>query len=248
MHEDRCKAVGRRPCKVCRPSAGGITYKPKKQRITELERWGRSLGEAEERGLKRYYEARNERESINMASFESDRERMAFRTLTNSRYAFFAEEGCRTFHLRDCRKIKGLTQLRGFAKFNQAMHAGYRPCRCCNPTKKHDLHCSVPITSQQRKFEHAETLVSMCDYYGFSCSQEGTIFKVQTPVGRWKFNMAVEPYVLHHINLISTPNNEDNYHRQGCLFLSMKDIIFSCFPQTVTICILPYPPPILTER
>ena len=29
---------------------------------------------------------------------------------------------------------------------------------------------------------------------------------------------------------------------------NVNRLIFSCFPQTVTVCILPYPPPTLTER
>ena len=37
-------------------------------------------------------------------------------------------------------------------------------------------------------------------------------------------------------------------HSITILSANVKRLIFSCFPQTVTVCILPYPPPTLTER
>ena len=37
-------------------------------------------------------------------------------------------------------------------------------------------------------------------------------------------------------------------HSITILSANVKRLIFSCFPQTVTVCIIPYPPPTLTER
>ena len=46
---------------------------------------------------------------------------------------------------------------------------------------------------------------------------------METPVGKWKINTASRPYILHHINLVVTPNCEHGYHRQPRIFLSLED-------------------------
>ena len=42
-------------------------------------------------------------------------------------------------------------------------------------------------------------------------------------MGRWKIDTSTSPYVIYHINLVRTPDNENYYHRQPRLFLSLLD-------------------------
>lgn len=92
------------------------------------------------------------------------------------------------FHARNCGKIKGLSGLRGFARYNEAVHAGFKPCRFCKPTQRMDVAASVPIYNQERANESVVDMTKRCEAYGFTCEVEERVVTIITPVARWSFD------------------------------------------------------------
>lgn len=224
VYYEGCIRADKRPCKICNPVAEKrFDYKIKKNNIRKIGVGMRSLTSEEQRSMLRYRQAREERFSKGTDDFKSEIDKADFYTLTQSRFGFFAAKGYNTFHLRHCRKLQGLTHIHGFATYKDAVRAGHQPCKYCKPTKKHDITCSVPITNQQRAGESIKDLEELCLRNGYPFNSEGTWFGFQTPVGKWIIEIATKPYVVQHINLTVTPDNESNFHRQPRLFLSMTD-------------------------
>lgn len=137
--------------------------------------------------------------------------------------AFWASKGYRTFHRRNCSQISGLNQLVGFPRYQDAVRAGYCPCRHCKPSPKQDVVYSIPITNKKRAGEGVETLVQLCTEHCLPFQHDNRYFEMQTMVGKWKIDMDLRPVRLEHINLISQPENTKKYHVQPRLFLSLKD-------------------------
>ena len=120
--------------------------------------------------------------------------------------------------------MSGLTNLRGFSLHSDAMVAGYRPCKCCKPTPKHDIYLSLPIYSKKRTEEGVQVLVDACKSNSYTYNQEGCHFTLETPVGIWRINTANTPYSLKHINTAMTPDNRTEFHRQPRIFHSLQDV------------------------
>ena len=137
--------------------------------------------------------------------------------------AFWASKGYRTFHRRNCSQISGLNQLVGFPRYQDAVRAGYCPCRHCKPSPKQDVVYSIPITNKKRAGESVETLVQLCTEHCLPFHHDNRYFEMQTMVGKWKIDMDLRPVRLEHINLVSQPENTKKYHVQPRLFLSLKD-------------------------
>lgn len=210
----KCTSKGMRPCKHCKPSLKDeipitktpASLPPKKelQAVIRFERARRERGKAEFKAM-------------------SDQERRDFITLTNPGYAFWAAAGYGTFHRRDCRKLKELTRIQGFPKYDDAIHAGYTPCKYCKPTKKQDVVYSIPMSNQMRDEESPADLVLLCENAGFEYSQEADIFSFRTKVGRWKIHLEAMPVTVEHLNLTMATDDPSHYHRQPRVFLSLKD-------------------------
>ena len=107
--------------------------------------------------------------------------------------------------------------------FQDAVFAGYTPCRHCKPTAKHDVTVSIPIYSRPREDETVQDLVALCQTAGYAHTFDGVRFCLETPVGKWKININTHPIQLQHINLVMTPH-EQEYHKQPRLFLSLADV------------------------
>ena len=219
-----CADTGRRPCACCRPDANAKdNCRLKKPSLTRLNPPDRRLTTEEKRGLARYHQARQERIAGAQKSFATAAQREDFYTLTQPGCGFFAATGYATFHLRKCRKLEGLSGLKGFATYQEALNAGHTPCKCCKPTAKDDITCSVPMGSIPRKGERVQELAALCEQCGYPYVVQDTKFKFTTAVGRWIIETAARPYIVKHINLVMTPQNETTYHRQPRIFLSMVD-------------------------
>lgn len=238
VHYKKCANKGLRPCRACRPNLEkskdtGDTYKKilfQGGSFTTVKSWDtgegvgqRTLSKEEKRSYARFQEAQKERYSRTGDAFATKTEKDDFYTLTKSSYGFFAAEGYSSFHLRHCSKLKGLSNVRGFSTCRDAKKQGYKPCRCCKPTAKHDITCSVPITSKERSNETVDVLVMGCRQNGYQYRKYTTEFYMETPVGKWIIQTEVKPYIVKHINLVKTPFNEFQYHRQPRLFLSLED-------------------------
>ena len=212
---DACVKTGRRPCKLCKPV-------PPPPKIDVPVRPEKNLPDPERRAVQRLKQSQKERDSAPLDSM-TVQERADLYTLTQPRYAFWAAAGYQTFHLRSCRKMKGLSNLKGFSRFRDAVRAGYTPCKLCKPTKKQDVVYSFPITSRKRNGESIQDLAELCEASQFTYSVEGPYFILRTPLGRWRIHLDSSPIALDHINLTTTPDHPNCYHRQPRLFLSLTD-------------------------
>ena len=227
VYYNTCEETGRRPCKCCNPSPD-TAPSPSKKKKTKTQKTPsaveRSMTREEQTSLARFEQAQKERYSRQPEQFESETAKDDFYTLTQPRFAFWASTGYNTFHLRNCRKLQGLTNLKGFSHFNDAVRSGHTPCKFCKPTKKNDISFSLPITSKKREHEKVADLVALCEAHGYPYVETNSMFIFCTPVGRWKINIEQSPYMLYHINLTQKPDDDRFYHRQPRLFLSLLDI------------------------
>lgn len=223
-----CEATGRRPCKCCNP-VPGKWFGPQKKKATKTPKTKvpsatqRSMSSAERTSLQRFEKAKEERFNKRPETFASETEKDDFYTLTQPRFAFWAGTGYGTFHTRNCKKLQGLSNLKGFSRFNDAIRAGHTPCKYCKPSKKNDIAFALPITSRKREYETVMDLVALCDAHGYPYEETMSPFIFRTPVGCWKINTEQAPYILYHINLTQTPDDERYFHRQPRLFLSLAD-------------------------
>ena len=183
----------------------------------------RSMTSAERTSLTRFERAQEERYTKRPEAFASETAKEDFYTLTQPRFAFWAGTGYSTFHLRDCKKLHGLSNLKGFSHYNDAIRAGHTPCKYCKPSQKNDISFAIPITSRKRDHETVMDLVALCDAHGYPYDEARFPFVFRTPVGCWKIDAEQAPYVLYHINLTNTPDDESCFHRQPRLFLSLAD-------------------------
>lgn len=221
-----CLATGRQPCKVCNPQYEDETYKyvlsgkkniPKKQS-------SQGLSADEQRAINRHRQAQEERMAyMQNGSLKQDGKDDLY-TLTQPRFAFWAASGYNTFHLRNCKKMSGLKNLKGFSLYADATAAGYRPCKCCKPTSKHDIYLSLPIYSKKRYGDGIQTLIDACEANSYEYTQDGNKFTFETPVGIWRLDTARSPYRIQHINTAMSPNNRTTFHNQPRLFYSLTDV------------------------
>ena len=240
---DTCIENGKRPCGWCRPKRSdekeplhlypadmlmGDDFMSKDELKkmwvdTSHEQWGatRRLTEEEKVALKRHKTAARERarKPDNLTEQQSH----DFMTLTQPGLAFWAQKGYSTFHLRNCRKIGGLKNLKGFARYSDAIHSGYKPCRFCKPTSRSDIIRSVPIYQKVRDTETVEDLDRLCDELGWAHRREDRDYFIETPTGKWKIITGTMPVDVYHINKVTNPT--DDYHKQHRLFISMTDTV-----------------------
>ena len=222
---DTCLKSGRRPCKHCNPKAIeqhktiAFPVLPKKPQAPQE----RSLSKDEQSAIGRFNRAKQEREAAFKKGSLSDAEKSNIMALSQPGLAFWASKGYRTFHRRNCPQITGLNQLVGFPRYQDAVRAGYCPCRHCKPSPKQDVVYSIPITNKKRAGESVETLVQLCTEHCLPFHHDNRYFEMQTMVGKWKIDMDMRPVRLEHINLVSQQENTKKYHVQPRLFLSLKD-------------------------
>lgn len=230
--------TGRRPCKLCRPTAEDEAVlssqkraRPPKPGATLSRPLSHSLSKEEKRAIERQRFAIAERKRL-LSSLESrpkktvsEQERNDIYTLTHPGYAFFAAEGCRSFHAFGCPKLmRGATMLRGFSTYSEAAAAGHAPCKKCKPSAKQDVKFSIPITSKLRGKESVRDIEELCCRKGLLYYFEKAVLCVETPVGKWRIDTSRIPIGLMHINLARTPGCK-KYHVQPRLFLSIKDAV-----------------------
>ena len=221
---ENISASGRVPCKVCNPEPAGVLNKNgEKVTSSGLTIGGgfRPLNEIEKKAVLRQKHAFKEREERLKNATESVDD---IYTLTQPGFAFWAGQGYRTFHSRGCPKLGSVSGLRGFATYEQAVRAGYAPCKHCRPDSKDNVTVSIPITNRERPWETPEALETKSVEYGYRVSREKDAVFIDTEVGRWKVVIGKPPICIFHINLAMSPF-ETEYHRQPRLFLSYTDAV-----------------------
>ena len=223
---NKCIASNRRPCKICNPTIDDERKKrankpkPKKKLAVSTP-----LSADELRAIGRHRQAQEERRALERNTAMNGQEREDHYTLTKTGYAFFAANGYTNFHLRHCKKLSGLSNIEGFARYKDASRK-YSPCKCCKPSEKHDAVVSMPIYSTERKGESVRMIAEMCRNMELEYREEAGLSYIKTRVGIWRFNAKQSPYRLEHINLVVSPDNTTDFHRQPRLFLSLRDVVF----------------------
>ena len=225
---DRVKKTRRRPCKICKPTADD----PKREIPIDLVRRGaekarqkakRDLTKEEKKALGRHKIASEERARAFMRSGLSETEKNDIYTLTQPEFSFWAGAGYKTFHLRHCSKLNSLSNIKGFKHYQQAIGAGFKPCKHCKPSAKHDVDISIPIGNMKRENDTVENLIELCIKHGFTYEEKNAQFIITTQVGKWSINTQISPIQVEHMNLVV---NDGEFHRQPRLFLSLIDTFF----------------------
>lgn len=219
---------GRRPCKVCNPrpehqSIAALTLSRRATSKTANPAPGIQLSRDEQLAIRRMQEAQQQRNTIQKRNDLSPEKKKDMITLIQPVYAFYAAKGYQTFHLRNCPKLSGLSDIKGFTLYQDACHCGYRPCKSCKPTAKHNVTVSLPIYSTQRQGESPDLLSELCGRANIRCWNDSGFSYMETAKGIWRIHAQAAPYRLDHINLLRTPGNRTDFHRQPKLFLSLAD-------------------------
>ena len=230
IHYDKCIQKNLRPCKCCNPLPEHETLKhvASRQKSTGTKQVPINANHTpayEQRAIKRHRQAQEQRRAFVANTSLSTEKRDDLFTLSQPAYAFFAAKGYDSFHLRHCKKLSGLNNIKGFGMYHEANRAGYRPCKCCKPTSKHDILVSLPIYSTERFNESIDDLKKLSAQANIQYWEDSGLCYMKTNVGIWRVNTNHTPYRLEHINLIKTPHNRTEFHRQPRLFLSLADVI-----------------------
>ena len=235
--------AGLSPCKTCKPTRNtgmsrtnkksealsemrlqSVTEKQKNEKKAPCEIPRYSLKQSELAAVLRLEQAQKERNTAPNRADMTEQEKADFYTLTQPRFAFFAAKGYQAFHTRNCHRLMGRCDIRGFDTFAHAKHAGYTPCKYCKPTSKYDMTLSIPIDNQIRASEKVEDLANACKQYGYPYLLKEDVFALETPVGKWKIYTKTHPVTVDHINVARDPLCT-TYHQQHRIFLSMLDAL-----------------------
>ena len=213
---------GKVPCKICRPSPSDYTVFPKST-VLNRRYVEKQLSIETRRAINRQKEALRERnEKLSNARLTKSQRDDVY-ALTQPENAFWAGMGYETFHLRNCPKLKNVTNLHGFKTYAEAKNCGYYPCKTCRPSPKQDVKLSIPIASRVREDDKISNLEEKCRNKGYLCGYDNKFFLIETPAGKWKVDMMSMPIKLMHINLAKNPDC-CQYHVQPRIFLSFSDI------------------------
>ncbi len=187
-------------------------------RETDKAAAGRTLKKHEINAVQRHNLAIKERDI--MPSNLQGIERHDANVLTQSGFAFWAAEGYRTFHLRNCPKLKELSHLHGYSRFSDAKRFGLFPCKVCKPSAKYDIVASVPLKQRIRENETEEQIDALCDSYGWKHEYSENVYYIETLAAKWKLMTDTHPLLVYHM-----PNGSTEYHKQHRTFLSMTDTV-----------------------
>ena len=233
IYYDTCVKSGRVPCRICRPEAEQYTD-GQKQNINVSSKYepgnenkrghtddsGQWLKKKERQALARYTQASTERKAAAKDTMSAEK-RKDMLTLTTTNFAFWAAHGYGNFHMRNCRKLNGLTNLKGFETFQQAVRAGYSPCRECRPSKNDNMDISMPIYTKQRKNESLEEILALCTHIGVDYNYSEPILHIKTPSSEWKINIMRHPVIVDH-----KPSGSNVFHQQHRMFMSVIDTVW----------------------
>lgn len=220
---ETCLKSGRAPCRICNPAPpdapASVSSSPEKKESSKQRR----LSATEKRALKRFRQASQERAQLNTSAMTAQEKTDAY-TLTTTSYAFWAAPGYDSFHMRNCVKLNGLRGLRGFPRFSDAVHAGFKPCRQCRPSARQDAVLSVPIHNQERQSENAADIIARCQSHGYACTLKGDSLTIETPVARWIVDVTRRPVFVMHQHT-GPAQTSGGLHRQPRIFLSLSDLV-----------------------
>lgn len=225
MKYKTCIERKRKPCKICNPacpdtektSPSPVFRKQCKQPPQ------RKLVEQEKRALERLKQAQEERKKTSRLLGMSLQKLEDIQTLTHPGYAFWAVTGYKRFHLRHCSRLNSISNVKGFGLYEDAVRAGYHPCRQCKPSPKHNLELSFPLYSKERPDEKRDVLAELCKTAGYAYTEMVDCSQIETQKGIWRIYTESIPYRMEHINKRYSPGNTTEFHIQPRIFLSLTD-------------------------
>jgi methylphosphotriester-DNA--protein-cysteine methyltransferase len=227
---EECVRLGCIPCELCKPEAEETVEVKAEERVEEKAEENAEAAKAnkvdyswmtpkEKRALERYEEAVRLQDSVDMRKL-SKQQRRDMLVLNATDCAFWAAAGYRSFHLRHCRRMDKLSNFKGFYTYQQAVYAGYQPCRECRPSAKQDVSIYMTLDTRRIKGERLENVLALCSRLQLSYTYEEPFISMSTEQGEWKINVLRNPVIPEH-----KPEGEQTFHRQHRMFLSMSDAV-----------------------
>lgn len=240
---------GLKPCKLCNPSPDDARKwiferyirKNKKQlpkevikalnrRELALEERKRKLSLSKEESEKEFAIKRQEnaikvRSNLISNNQMSASEKKDIYIKTDPYYSFWVAHGYETFHSYGCPKLQGLKNIRGFRTYEEAVAAGYKPCKKCKPSNKKNQKYSIPVDTHIRIDEKLDDIEKYCKEEGYKFFYDDEHVYIETSVGKWKISTDTSPIKLEHMNLVNNPEAKD-YHDQHYRFLSFTDVFY----------------------
>ena len=144
---------GFKACKLCKPQPiiNAKKISDKSPKLCERKKGRKKdMPNNFRKAYTRFEQAKTEREK-KMLTVTTEMEHQDLLTLTQPHFAFWAARGYETFHLRQCPKLRGKTNLIGFSKYQDARAKRYKPCKTCQPTPKSNLYVSIPYKSSKKR-------------------------------------------------------------------------------------------------
>ena len=247
-----CLKKGLKPCKCCCPTKSNEKLQPGKKKhsrrlrkeidlgykfynkpgVTLSDLTGRhydvpqrTLSKPEKAAVKRYLSAKKARSIISGNNNLTKQEKVDLLTLSRTDCCFWSGRGYGTFHLRNCTKLKDLTDIVGFSCMSQAIHEGYRPCKICKPSNKHDIELTMPYFTKPIPNESIDLIKDKCNKIGIHFTIVDKCAELETDYGIWQIDCGSIPYRLYHINKVYDPDNTEDFHQQPHIFLSLTDVL-----------------------
>lgn len=219
-----CEKTGRTPCRICCPEPNSDPTPEQLQAEERILIPLQTLTNVEMQAIKRHRQASRERAKLDLSNM-TEQQRTDSITLTATRFAFWAAPGYQTFHTRNCIKLNGMKNIRGFARYGDAVHAGFSPCRHCRPSAKQDAILSIPIYNQARAGEKIEDIISLCEAKGYACSLDKNELLIETQAGRWLVDIRKRPIFIEHQHTDGSIKGKSKIHWQPRMFLSLQDVV-----------------------
>ncbi len=174
--------------------------------------------------MKRYTFLTAERKRLLANGFLSQQQKDDIFTLTQPQYAFWLASGYRNFHKRECPKLRGMMELKGFSTIGDALNGGNSPCKVCKPSKKDNIKIYIPLETQKREGENSDSLLALCKEKNLTASYSEPYLTFENEVSRWKMDLRRVPVILEHTPL-SGKNAGKESHPLDERFLSFADAI-----------------------
>ncbi len=174
--------------------------------------------------MKRYTFLNGERKRLlaNMALSPQQKEDIL--TLTSPQFGFWVASGYRNFHKRECPKLRGMMELKGFSTVGDAINGGNSPCKVCKPAKKDNVKVFIPLSSQKREGETPESILKLCTDLGLSATYDNPFLLIENPVSHWRVDLRRLPVIVERIDMVAKVLKME-YKEMDERFLSFEDAV-----------------------
>ena len=174
--------------------------------------------------MKRYNFLTGERKRLLASLSLSPVQKQDIMTLTEPQFGFWVASGYRNFHRRECPKLRGMSELKGYATIGDALNDGNSPCKICKPTKKDNVRIYIPLESVKREGETPESILRLCAVLGMNARYEDPYLLSDSDVSRWRLDLRRLPAIPERIDLVAK-NEKTDYRELDKRYLSFEDAV-----------------------